>query len=160
MDEELDKPARILLVEDNPAYVRLTIEAFRDVKDGNHLTVAKNGVEALAMLRGTPPYNDAGHFDLILLDLNLPKFNGRELLADLKSDPELKHIPVIVLTTSKAEEDILRTYDLHANCYITKPVVLDKFMHVVRSIEDFWLSVVTLPERKYGDPMFNQSAPH
>jgi CheY-like chemotaxis protein len=81
-------------------------------------------------------------------------------LADLKSDPELKHIPVIVLTTSKAEEDILRTYDLHANCYITKPVVLDKFMHVVRSIEDFWLSVVTLPERKYGDPMFNQSAPH
>ena len=160
MDEGLEKPTRILLVEDNPAYVRLTIEAFRDVKAGNHQTVAANGVEALAMLRGTPPYNDAGHFDLILLDLNLPKFNGRELLADLKSDPEFKHIPVIVLTTSKAQEDILRTYDLHANCYITKPVDLDDFMHVVRSIEDFWLSVVTLPERQHGDPMFSQSAPH
>jgi len=106
MDKELDKPDRILLVEDNRAYVRLTIEAFRDVKDGNHPTVATNGVEALAMLRGTPPYNDAGHFDLILLDLNLPKLNGRELLADLNSDPEFKHIPVIVLTTSKAEEAI------------------------------------------------------
>jgi CheY-like chemotaxis protein len=106
MDEGLEKPTRILLVEDNPAYVRLTIEAFRDVKAGNHLTVATNGVEALAMLRGTPPYNDAGHFDLILLDLNLPKLNGRELPADLKSDPEFKHIPIIVRTTSKAEEDI------------------------------------------------------
>src|SRR5271157_3220383 len=106
MDEGLEKPTRILLVEDNPAYVRLTIEAFRDVKAGNHLTVAANGVEAPAMLRGTPPYNDAGHFDLILLDLNLPKLKGRELLADLKSDPEFKHIPIIVLTTSKAEEAI------------------------------------------------------
>jgi len=106
MDEGLEKPTRILLVEDNPAYVRLTIEAFRDVKAGNHLTVGANGVEALAMLRGTPPYNDAGHFDLILLDLNLPKLKGRELLADLKSDPEFKHIPIIVLTTSKAEEAI------------------------------------------------------
>ncbi len=114
MDEGLEKPTRILLVEDNPAYVRLTIEAFRDVNAGNHLTVATNGVEALAMLRGTPPYSDAGHFDLILLDLNLPKLNGRELLADLKSDPEFKHIPVMALTTSKAEEDILRTYDLHS----------------------------------------------
>jgi CheY-like chemotaxis protein len=160
MDEGFGMPVEILLVEDNPAYVRLTMEALRDVKDSNHLTVATNGVEALAMLRGTPPNKEPRHIDLILLDLNPPKLNGRELSADLKSDPEFKHIPVIVLTTSKAEGDTLRTYDLHANCYITKPVELGDFMHVVRSIEDFWPSVVTLPERQHRDPMFNQNAPH
>jgi CheY-like chemotaxis protein len=138
-------PVEILLVEDNPGDVRLTIEALRDAKVSNHLTVARDGVEALAMVRGTPPHTGAGHFDLILLDLNLPKKNGREVLADLKSDPKLKRIPVVILTTSQAEDDILKSYDLHANCYITKPLGLDPFMRVVRSIEDFWLSVVHLP---------------
>jgi CheY-like chemotaxis protein len=103
------KPTEILLVEDNAGDVRLTIETLRDVKASNHLTVASDGVEALAIVRGTPPYKEAGHFDLILLDLNLPKKNGREVLAALKSDPQLKRIPVVILTTSKAEEDILRT---------------------------------------------------
>ena len=141
----------ILLVEDNPGDVRLTIEAFRDAKIRNHLTVAPDGVEALAIVQGNRPDKEASHFDLILLDLNLPRKNGSELLADLKSDPKLKRIPVIVLTSSKAESDILQTYDLHANCYITKPIGLDRFLHVVRSIEDFWLSVVTLPGGKVHD---------
>jgi chemotaxis family two-component system response regulator Rcp1 len=160
MDEGFGTPAEILLVEDNTGDVRLTMEALRDVKASNHLTVASNGVEALAMLRGMPPHKEAGHFDLILLDLNLPKKNGRELLADLKSDPKLKRIPVVILTTSKAEEDILKAYDLHANCYITKPTDFDQFMHVVRSIEDFWLSVVTLPGGKTHDHQFHTNAPY
>jgi len=160
MDEGFGRPVEILLVEDNAGDVRLTVEALRDAKVSNHLTVASDGVEALAMVRGTPPHEEAVHFDLILLDLNLPKKNGREVLADLKNDPALKHIPVVVLTTSKAEEDILRTYDLHANCYITKPIELDRFMHVVRSIEDFWLSVVTLPGGRSNDRKFNPNAPY
>jgi chemotaxis family two-component system response regulator Rcp1 len=157
MHEGLGRPIEILLVEDNPGDVRLTIEALRDAKTSNHLTVAPDGVEALAMVRGAPPHQEAGHFDLILLDLNLPKKNGRELLADLKSDPQLKRIPVVILTTSKAEEDILKTYDLHANCYITKPVGFEEFMHVVRSIEDFWLSVVTLPGGKVDGHKFDSN---
>ena len=144
-------PIEILLVEDNPGDVRLTIEALADAKVSHHLTVAPDGVEALAMVRGNPPHTGAGHFDLILLDLNLPRKNGSELLADLKSDPVLKRIPVIVLTSSKAEADIRKTYDLHANCYITKPIGFEQFTHVVRSIKDFWLSVVTLPGGKTHD---------
>ncbi len=144
-------PIEILLVEDNPGDVRLTLEALRDAKVSNHLTVAPDGVEALAMVRGNPPHQEAGHFDLILLDLNLPRKNGAELLADLKSDPILKHIPVIILTSSQAETDIRKTYDLHANCYITKPIGFEQFMRVVKSIEDFWLSVVTLPGGKTHD---------
>ncbi len=158
MDEGFGKPVEILLVEDNPGDVRLTIEALRDAKVSNHLTVAPDGLEALAMLRGTPPHNKARHSDLILLDLNLPKKHGREVLADLKSDPRLKRIPVVILATSKAEEDILKTYDLHANCYVTKPVGLDQFMYVVRSIEDFWLSVVTLPGGKADGHQLDSNA--
>ncbi len=158
MDEGFGRPVEILLVEDNPGDVRLTIEALRDAKVSNHLTVATDGLEALAMLRGTPPHREARHFDLILLDINLPKKNGREVLADLKSDPKLKRTPVVILTTSKAEEDILKTYDLHANCYVTKPVGFEQFMLVVRSIEDFWLSVVTLPGGKTDGHQFDSNA--
>jgi CheY-like chemotaxis protein len=155
MCEELGRPIEILLVEDNPGDVRLTAEALHDLKASNHLTVASDGVEALGLLRGTHPYKEACYFDLILLDLNLPKKNGREVLADLKSDPKLKRIPVVILTTSKAEEDILATYDLHANCYVNKPLGLDRFMRVVSSIEDFWLSVVTLPRGKPNGHQFD-----
>jgi len=112
----------------------------------------------MAMLCGTPPHREASHFDLILLDLNLPKKNGREVLADLKSDPKLKRIPVVILTTSEAEEDILESYNLHANCYVAKPVGFEQFMHVVRSTEHFWLSVVTLPGRKSNVYQFDSNA--
>ncbi|MGB2695603.1 MAG: response regulator [Dehalococcoidia bacterium] len=138
-------PIEILLVEDNPADIRLTREALQDAKMWNHLNVAKDGAEALAFLHqeGTP--GDQPTPDLILLDLNLPKKDGREVLAEIKSHPDFKRIPVVILTTSKAEEDILKSYNLHANCYITKPVDLDQFINVVRSIENFWLCVVKLP---------------
>ncbi len=139
------RPIHILLVEDNAGDVRLTREALKEGKVGNSLTVAPDGVEALAILRREGRYAGEARPDLILLDLNLPKKDGREVLAEIKDNPALKRIPVVVLTTSKAEEDILRTYDLHANCYITKPVDFDKFVSVVRSIDDFWLSVVRLP---------------
>jgi CheY-like chemotaxis protein len=154
------RPVEILLVEDNPGDVRLTIEALRDAKVSNHLTVATDGLEALAMVRGTPPHKEAGHFDLILLDINLPKKNGREVLADLKSDPRLKRIPVVILTTSMADEDVLKAYDLHANCYVTKPVGFEQFMHVVRSTEHFWVSVVTLPGGKSNGHQFDSNAPY
>jgi CheY-like chemotaxis protein len=144
-------PIEILLVEDNPADVRLTIEALRDARVSNHLTVAPDGVEALALLRSTPSRSKAGPYDLILMDLNLPRKNGSELLAELKNDPDLKRIPVIILTSSKAETDIIKTYNLHANCYITKPIGFDPFIQMVRSIEDFWLSVATLPGGKAHD---------
>jgi len=144
-------PIEILLVEDNPADVRLTIEALRDARVSNHLTVAPDGVEALALLRGTPSGSKVSPYDLILMDLNLPRKNGSELLADLKNDPDLKRIPVIILTSSKAETDIIKTYNLHANCYITKPIGFDPFIQMVRSIEDFWLSVATLPGGKAHD---------
>ena len=143
--DENGRPIEILLVEDNPGDVRLTIEALKEGKVRNRLSVARDGVEALAFLRREGPHAKASRPDLILLDLNLPKKDGREVLAEIKEDSRLRRIPVVVLTTSKAEEDILRTYDLHANCYITKPVDLEQFISVVRSIDDFWLSVVRLP---------------
>ena len=139
------RPIEILLVEDNPADVRLTIEALKEGKVINNLHVAKDGVVALDILYRRPPYENSVRPDLILLDLNLPRKDGREVLAVIKSEETLKRIPVVVLTTSKAEEDVLRSYGLHANCYISKPVDLDQFIKVNRMIEDFWLSIVTLP---------------
>ena len=138
-------PVEILLVEDNAGDVRLTREALREGKVYNNLHWAKDGVEALEFLKREGKHADAPRPDIILLDLNLPKKDGREVLAVIKGDDQLKQIPVVVLTTSKAEEDVLRSYALHANCYITKPVDLDKFILVVKSIDRFWLTVVTLP---------------
>jgi len=135
----------ILLVEDNPGDVRLTKEALREGKVSNSLHTVMDGEEAMAFLRKEGRYTDAPRPDLILLDLNLPKKDGREVLAEIKDDDDLKSIPVVVLTTSQAEEDVARTYNLHANCYITKPVDLEQFLNVVHSIEKFWLSVVKLP---------------
>jgi CheY-like chemotaxis protein len=140
-------PIEILLVEDNPGDVRLTHEALKDGKILNKLHVIKDGVEAMAFLRQEGKYANAIRPDLILLDLNLPKKDGREVLAEIKSDSYLKRIPVVILTVSKLEEDIIKTYDLHANCYITKPIDLDRFIAVVRAIEDFWLAIVKLPPR-------------
>lgn len=135
----------ILLVEDNPGDVRLTLEALKEAKVYNKINAVADGVEAIAYLRREGPYARATRPDLILLDLNLPRKDGREVLEEIKQDADLKRIPVVVLTTSNTEEDILRSYSLHANCYITKPVDLDQFMKVVRSIQDFWLTVVKLP---------------
>ena len=138
-------PIQILLVEDNPGDVRLTREVLKDGRINNTLNVVEDGVEAMAFLRREGAYAGAGQQDLVLLDLNVPKKDGREVLAEMKADPALRRIPVIILTTSSAERDILDAYDLNANCYITKPVDLDQFVTVVRSIEDFWLSIVKLP---------------
>ena len=138
------RPIEILLVEDNPGDVRLTIEGLNEGKVRNNLHVAKNGVEAVAFLRREGEFADAVRPDLILLDLNLPRKDGREVLADIKSDPVLTTIPVVVLTTSRAEQDVLHSYQLQANCYITKPVDLEQFITVVKFIEDFWLTIVTL----------------
>lgn len=137
--------AKILLVEDNPGDVRLTREALREGKILNELSVVEDGFEALAFLRREGAYAEAERPDLILLDLNLPKKDGREVLEEIKRDGDLKKIPVVVLTTSAAERDILNAYDLHANCYITKPVDLGQFIKVVQLIEDFWLTIVKLP---------------
>ena len=145
MTELVGDEIQILLVEDNPGDVRLTQEALREGKVHNELSVVGDGVDALAFLRREGGFADAPKPDLILLDLNLPRKDGREVLEELKADPDLRRIPVVVLTTSKAEEDVIRSYDLHANCYITKPVDLDQFIHVVQSIEDFWLTIVKLP---------------
>ena len=139
------KPIEILLVEDNPGDVRLTREALSDQKLNNHLNVVTNGVEALAFLRGEGAFRHAPRPDLILLDLNLPLKDGREVLSEIKADDDLKRIPVVILTTSDDQQDILRSYDLHANCYITKPVDLNKFIRVVHAIEEFWFSIVRLP---------------
>ena len=139
------EPIEVLLVEDNPGDVRLTREALRDGKVHNNLSVVPDGVEALAFLRREGKYADAPRPDVILLDLNLPKKDGREVLEDIKADPALQRIPVVVLTSSEAERDIAQAYALHANCYVTKPVDLDQFIHVVKSIEDFWFSIVKLP---------------
>ena len=144
--EALGKKIEILLVEDNPGDVRLTLEALKDGKVLNHLSVVGDGVEALAFLHQEGPYANAPCPDLILLDLNLPKKDGREVLLEIKNDKPLKHIPVVVLTTSNADKDILRVYELHANCYITKPVDFEQFTKVVKSIEDFWLMIVKLPQ--------------
>ena len=139
------RPIEILLVEDNPGDVRLTQEALGEAKVRNNLAVAKDGVEALAFLRREAPFVDAARPDLILLDLNLPRKDGREVLSEIKADPELRRLPVVVLTTSSAEKDVLESYNLYANCYITKPVDLDQFVRIVSSIEDFWLTIVKLP---------------
>ena len=140
-------PVEILLVEDNPADVRLTTEAFKEERFLNNLNIVTDGVEAMAYLRRAGKYAKAVRPDLILLDLNLPKKDGREVLKEIKEDEALKSIPVVVLTVSKAEEDILRSYKLHANCYITKPIDLKQFITVARSIQDFWLTIVKLPNR-------------
>ena len=145
--EEYPKPIDILLVEDNPGDIRLTVEAFKEGKCCNNLHVVKDGEAVMHFLRKQNMYADVPRPDLILLDLNLPKRDGRSVLQEIKADPELKRIPVVILTTSKAEEDILRTYDLHANCYITKPVDIEEFITITRSIENFWLSIVKLPDR-------------
>jgi CheY-like chemotaxis protein len=141
-------PVEILLVEDNPGDHRLTQEALREGKVYNNLHWAKDGEEALDFLKRRGKFADAPRPDIILLDLNLPKKDGREVLSEIKGDDELRPIPVVILTTSKAEEDVLRSYDLHANCYVTKPVDLDKFIVVVQSIDRFWLTIVTLPPGK------------
>jgi CheY-like chemotaxis protein len=143
--EVRERQIEILLVEDNPGDVRLTTEALKEGKVWNRLSVAPDGVAALDFLRRQPPYEDAPKPDLVMLDLNLPKKDGREVLAEIKQDEQLRNIPVVVLTTSKAEEDVLRSYKLRANCFITKPVDLEQFMNVVRAIEDFWLCIVKLP---------------
>jgi len=135
----------ILLVEDNPGDVELTEEALNGAKVRNRLHVVTDGVEAMAFLRREGKYADAPTPDLILLDLNLPRKDGREVLAEIKADPHLGRIPVVVLTTSEAERDVLQTYELHANCFVTKPVDLHQFLEVVKSIEGFWLTVVKLP---------------
>lgn len=139
------KDIEILLVEDSPGDVRLTIEALKEGKVKNRLSVARDGEEALDFLHKRGAFLHASTPDIILLDLNLPRKDGREVLADIKSHPQLRRIPVVILTTSNAEEDILRSYDLHVNCYITKPVDMDQFIKVVRSIDDFWFSIVQLP---------------
>jgi CheY-like chemotaxis protein len=139
------KPVEMLLVEDNPGDARLAIEALKDAKVHNNLSWVQDGVEAMAFLRREGEYSDAPRPDVILLDLNLPKKDGREVLADVKGDEDLRRIPVVILTVSSAEEDIVKTYNLHANCYIRKPIDLDQFIKVVKAIKDFWLSIVILP---------------
>ncbi len=138
-------PIEVLLVEDNPGDVRLTREAFKDARLHINLRVASDGVEAMAFLHQGEGFADAVRPDLILLDLNLPKKSGREVLEEIKSSPSLRSIPVVVLTTSSSEADVLRSYQQHANCYISKPVSLEGFLTVVKSIDNFWLSVVKLP---------------
>lgn len=138
-------PVEILLVEDNPGDARLAQEGMKEGKINNNLSIVADGEQAMAFLRRTAPYENAPRPDLILLDLNLPKKDGREVLSEIKSDPQLHKIPVVVLTTSKAEEDILRAYDLHANCYITKPIDFEQFIEVVKGIETFWFNIVQLP---------------
>jgi CheY-like chemotaxis protein len=139
------RPIEILLVEDSPSDTELTLEALRDFKVRNHVNVVEDGVQAMQFLRRQAPYDKAPRPDLIMLDLNLPRKDGREVLAEIKGDGDLKTIPIVVLTTSRADQDILRSYQLNANCYINKPVDFNQFLEVVRSIESFWLFVVTLP---------------
>jgi two-component system, chemotaxis family, response regulator Rcp1 len=146
----MDGMIDILLVEDSPGDVRLTEEALKEGRVANRLHVVHDGEEAIAFLRREPPYQDAPAPGLVLLDLNLPRMDGREVLATIKADDALKHIPVIVLTTSSADEDVMRVYQLRGNCYISKPVELDSFIDVVRTIDDFWLGVVRLPAQHPG----------
>ena len=144
-DAARSRPVEILVVEDNPGDVRLMMETFREGKISNRLSVVEDGVEALAFLRNQGKYDSAPRPDLILLDLSLPRKSGQEVLAEIKKDADLKRIPVCVITSSAAEKDIMQAYDNHVNCYLTKPVDLGQFMSVVRSVEDFWLSIVKLP---------------
>ena len=145
MIHALPRPVEILLVEDSPGDVRLTEEALRDAEVPNSLHVARDGEEAMRFLRREEGFEDAPRPDLILLDLNMPRMDGREVLAEIKKDPELRRIPVIILTTSQSEDDIAEAYSLSANCYVAKPVDLDEFLDVVRAIDDFWLTLVKLP---------------
>jgi two-component system, chemotaxis family, response regulator Rcp1 len=138
----------ILLVEDNPGDVRLTKEALKDAKVLNDVHVVQDGVEAMDFLHRTGKFAKVPTPDMILLDLNLPRKDGREVLAEIKEDPKLKHIPVVILTTSKADEDIIRTYNLHANAYITKPVDLNRFIEIIHTLEEFWFSIVKLPPKE------------
>ena len=138
-------PIEILLVEDNPGDARLAKEALKDSKLLNNIHHVVDGEQAIQFLRKEGDYQDAVRPDIVLLDLNLPRKDGREVLADIKNDPELQTIPVVVLTTSEAEQDIVQSYKLHANCYITTPVDLDKFLQIIDSMQDFWLSIVRLP---------------
>jgi two-component system, chemotaxis family, response regulator Rcp1 len=141
----VEREVEFLLVEDNPGDVRLTQEALTECAIPNNLNVVPDGMEAVAFLRREGKYANAPRPDVVLLDLNLPKKDGREVLAVVKADPELKSIPIVVLTSSEAENDILRSYELHANCYVTKPTDLDQFIKVIKSIKHFWLHVVKLP---------------
>ena len=143
--KEFGNPIEVLLVEDNPGDVRLMLEALKEGKVLNRVSVVEDGVEAMAFMRQEGKYADAPRPDLILLDLNLPLKDGRQVLAEIKVDADLKRIPVVILTISQAEEDILKSYNLYANCYITKPVGLDDFIAVVKAIENFWLTIVKLP---------------
>ena len=147
LDPHLGRPVQVLLVEDSPSDAAMTIEAMHEGRIVNQVHVATDGEMAMAFLRRQGPYADAPRPDLILLDLNLPRMDGREVLREVKDDPILKTIPVIVLTTSAAEGDILKSYELHANAYVTKPVAFEAFFSAVRGIEDFWLALVHLPQR-------------
>jgi chemotaxis family two-component system response regulator Rcp1 len=148
--KESGKPIDILLAEDNLGDVRLAIETFKDAKIHNVVNVVPDGVEAMAYLRKQGKYTNATRPDLILLDLNMPRKDGREVLKEVKEDPDLRRIPVVILTISQAEQDILKAYDLHANCYITKPVDLNQFNKIVQTIEDFWFTIVKLPSQGTG----------
>lgn len=147
----MGRPVEFLLAEDNPGDVRLTKEALRESKISNNLNVVPDGVEAMAFLHREGKYAGAPRPDVILLDLNLPKKDGREVLAEVKADPSLRLIPVVIITSSEAEQDVLKTYELYANCYVTKPVDLEQFIKVIQSIETFWLTIVTLPSSVTSD---------
>ena len=147
MSQSQGRPIEILLVEDNPADVRLTLETMKEVKVANRINVVTDGEQATEFLQRRGEHRDAPRPDLVILDLNLPRKDGREVLADIKADPNLRRIPVVILTTSTRDEDIFTAYDLAANCYINKPVDLDEFNKIVQSIENFWLTIVKLPDR-------------
>lgn len=144
------RPVEILLIEDNPGDIRLTIESFKESKIANNLNIVEDGIEAINYLKKKGKFKDEPLPDIIILDLNLPKKGGREVLAEIKEDKTLKHIPVIVFTTSKAEMDILRSYELHANCYILKPLKMNQFIKIVKAIEYFWFCIVKLPFHDYS----------
>jgi CheY-like chemotaxis protein len=144
-DQSPARPIEVLLVEDDPGDVLMTQEAFADYKIANRLSVVTNGEDAIAYLRKQGRFSEAPTPDLVLLDLNLPRRNGREVLRDVKGDPDLRRIPIVILTTSEAEEDVLASYDLHANAYVRKPVDFDQFVAAVRAIDDFFITVVRLP---------------
>lgn len=145
---EPGRPIEVLLIEDSPGDVRLAQEVFRESKVINNLSVARDGEEALAFLKKKGEFHSRPTPDIILLDLNLPRIDGREVLTEIKNDPKLMRIPVVVLTMSDAETDIVRSYNLHANCYIKKPLELDGFIEIIKAVEDFWLSIVKLPDRR------------